>query len=104
MAGKKGMRHYSRDVKERAVRMALVEGMTYRAITLALGIRDPGRVEVWVHAYQQEGPLAFAKPKGRPRKETSPQAELERLRMENELLKKYHSELRKLQLAKRNIG
>lgn len=104
MAGKKGMAHYSREVKERAVRMALEEGMTYRAITQALEIRDPGRIEVWVRAYRKEGALAFAKPKGRPRKQASPQSELERLRMENDLLKKYHSELRKLALAKRNIG
>ena len=30
--------------------------------------------------------------------------ELERLRMENALLKKFHTELRKVQLAQRNIG
>ncbi len=52
MAGKKGMAHYSREVKERAVQMALEQGMTYRAIAEALGIRDLGRVEVWVHAYR----------------------------------------------------
>lgn len=104
MAGKKGMAQYSREVKERAVHMALDEGLSYAAITEALRIRDPGRVEVWVRAYRKEGALAFTKPKGRPRKHVSPQSELEHLRMENELLKKYHSELRKLQLAKRNIG
>jgi transposase-like protein len=104
MAGKKGMVRYSRELKERAVQMALEEGMTYRAITQTLGIRDPGRVKVWVRSYRREGALAWGKPVGRPRKQPSPQAELERLRMENDLLKKFHSELRKLQLAKRNIG
>ncbi len=104
MAGKKGMAHYSRELKERAVRMALDDGMTYRAITEALEIQDPGRVEVWVRAYRREGALAFSKPRGRPRKQALPQTELERLRMENDLLKKYHSELRKLGLAQRNIG
>jgi transposase len=104
MAGKKGMKHYSREVKERAVRMALEEGLGYAAITQALAIRDPWRVRRWVRAYSQKGAEAFAKPKGRPRKSTSLQGELERLRMENDLLKKYHSELRQLELAKRNIG
>lgn len=41
MAGKKGMKHYSRELKERAVRMALEEGLGYAAITAALAIRDP---------------------------------------------------------------
>jgi transposase len=104
MAGKKGMKAYSREVKERAVHMALEEGMGYAAIMEALGIRDRWRVRRWVRAYQLEGPAAFAKPKGRRRKSASPPDELERLRMENELLKKYRTELRTLGLAKRNIG
>ncbi len=104
MAGKKGMKHYRRELKERAVHMALDEGMGYGAITAALAIRDPWRVRRWVQAYRREGAAAFTKPNGRRRKSASPQDELERLRMENELLKKYHSELRKLGLAKRNIG
>jgi transposase-like protein len=104
MAGKKGMKHYGRELKERAVHMALDEGMGYAAITQALAIRDRWRVRRWFQAYRQERAQAFAKPKGRPRKPAAPQDELARLRMENELLKKYHSELRKVGLAKRNIG
>jgi transposase-like protein len=104
MAGKKGMATYSRELKERAVHLFLNEGWTYHAITVALGIRDPGRVKYWVRAYRREGFAAFTKPKGRRRKAESPQEELARLRMENDLLKKFHSELRKLELAKRNIG
>jgi transposase-like protein len=104
MAGKKGMKHYSRELKEQAVRMALEEGRGYADITQTLGIRDQWRVRRWVYAYRKEGADAFAKPKGRPRKSASPQDELARLRMENELLKKFHSELRQLGLAKRNIG
>jgi len=37
-------------------------------------------------------------------KKSRPQTELERLRMENDLLKKFHAELRKMELEKRNIG
>lgn len=104
MSGKTGMKHYRRELKEQAVRMHLEQGMTYPAITQALELRDPNRVKRWVHAYRQEGWAAFDKPQGRPRADTQEQAELARLRMENTLLKKFHSELRKLQLAKRNIG
>ena len=44
-------------------------------------------------------------PRGRSRKQAeSAEEELSRLRMENELLKKIHAELRKDELAKRNIG
>ncbi len=104
MAGKKGMAHYSQELKERAVHLALDEGWSYQAITRELGIRDLGRVKKWVRAYRREGVAAFNKPTGRPRKALSQQDELERLRMENDLLKKFHTELRNLRLAKRNIG
>jgi hypothetical protein len=54
--------------------------------------------------YRQEGELSFYKPIGRPVKIESEEREVKRLRMENELLKKFHTELRKVQLAQRNIG
>lgn len=105
MAGKKGMKHYPKAVKLKAVQMFFEEGLTRAEITKALGLRSPGRVEVWTRQYRREGIEAFTKPLGRPRKVAeSKDAELVRLRMENTLLKKYHSELRKVLLAKRNIG
>jgi len=69
-----------------------------------LEIRKAERIEAWVRMYRQEGELSFHKPIGRPLKSQSEQSELERLRMENALLKKFHTELRKLQPAQRNIG
>ena len=105
MTGKKGMMHYSRAVKLETVRMFFEEGMTRAEIRAALDLRDEGRVKVWTRQYRREGVAAFTKPIGRPRKEVeSEQSELERLRMENALLKKYHTELHKDVLAKRNIG
>jgi putative transposase len=103
MAGKKGMMHYSRELKEQAVRMHVEQGMTYPAISQALGLRDPNRAKVWVRAYRREGWVAFTKPQGRPRAENREQAELARLRMENALLKKFHSELRKALLAQYRV-
>jgi transposase-like protein len=104
MAGKKGQRQYSRELKEQAVRMALEHGLTYPEITAALGIRDPGRMKVWMRVYRREGAAAFGKSRGRPRQDQSLEMQVQRLRMENTLLKKFHSELRKARLAKRNIG
>lgn len=102
MTGKKGMTHYSRAIKERAVKMFLEEGLDYRSIAEVLEVRESKRIERWVHQYRREGVAAFERPIGRPKK--GPQTELERLRMENELLKKFHAELRKMELEKRNIG
>jgi transposase len=102
MSGQKGMTHYRKEIKEQAVEMFLKEGMDYRDIAQRLGIRKAARIEKWVQRYRREGAAAFEKVIGRPRKGT--QTELERLRMENDLLKKFQAELRKLELEKRNIG
>jgi transposase-like protein len=59
--------------------------------------------------YRKEGKKAFErKPRsgliGRPPKKENQAAYIARLEMENALLKKFHAELRKMELAKRNIG
>jgi len=104
MSGQKGMLHYSVEVKEEAVRLFLEEHQTYAAIAERLGIRKAARIEVWVRLYRREGEASFHKPIGRPLKAEAEQRELERLRMEVALLKKFHTELRGLRLAQRNIG
>ncbi|HVM71402.1 MAG TPA: transposase [Anaerolineales bacterium] len=104
MSGTKGMKHYDVEVKREAVRMFLEEHHTYAEIAKELGIRKAARIEAWVRMYRQEGELSFQKPIGRPLKAEAEQSELERLRMENALLKKFHTELRGLRLAQRNIG
>lgn len=104
MAGKKGMKHYSRETKLEAVRLYFEEGWTQRQIKEALNIRSDSRVETWVRQYRREGTAAFTKSKGRPRKQADREAYVARLEMENELLKKYHTELHEERLARRNIG
>jgi transposase-like protein len=96
MSGTKGMLHYEREIKEKAVRMYLEEQRSYAGIAQELGIRKAGRIKAWVGMYRKEGAASFVKPIGRPRKEERDQRELERLRMENTLLKKFRAELRKL--------
>ena len=104
MSGRKGMMHYEVEIKQEAVRMVLEEHLTYAAVAVKLGIRKAKRITAWVRMYRQEGELSFHKPIGRPLKREREEREVERLRMENALLKKFHTELRKVQLAQRNIG
>ncbi len=104
MSGRKGMLHYKVETKQEAVRLVLEEHMTYATVASGLGIRKAERIKAWVGMYRREGELSFHKPIGRPLKTESEEREVKRLRMENALLKKFHTELRKVQLAQRNIG
>jgi len=109
MSGKKGMRHYPRETKLEAVRLFIEEGKRRAEIAEQLGISGPMRVKAWLRKYRQEGEKAFD-PKcrtgriGRPPKKENQAAYIARLEMENALLKKFHAELRNMELAKRNIG
>lgn len=105
MSGKKGMKKYPVETKLEAVRLFYEEGKTQAEIAEFLNIRDPHRVKAWLRQYRREGLSGFGKVQGRPRKRAeSVEEELRRLRMENDLLKKFQAELRKEELAKRNIG
>jgi len=57
-------------------------------VTIKLEIRKAARIEAWLRRYRQEGEGCFHKPIGRPPKAKADQRELERLQMENALLKK----------------
>ena len=107
MAGKKGMKHYPRELKLEAIRMFNEEGKTQKEIIEILGINNTSRVKKWLQQYRAEGEAAFRKKSrglGRRPKKENTEAYIARLEMEVELLKKFHSELRKDLLAKRNTG
>ncbi len=105
MAGNKGMTHYAREVKLEAVRLLEEEGPTYAQIAGRLGLRKASLAEAWCYEYRKQGPQAFENHSGRPRKTDLSEAErIARLEMENALLKKFHTELRKITLARRDIG
>jgi transposase-like protein len=104
MSGIKGMVHRPVEVKLEAIRLFYEEGKTRQAISDALGLSSGECVERWVRRYRREGEMGFNKPIGRPRKIWDETARIRQLEMENTLLKKYHTELRKSLLAKRNIG
>jgi transposase-like protein len=104
MSGRKGMMHYKVEIKQEAVRLVLEEHLTYAVVASRLEIRKSERIEAWVRMYREEGEASFHKPIGRPLKSQAEDRELERLRMENALLKKFRTELRGVRLAQRNIG
>jgi transposase-like protein len=104
MAGKKGMRIYTLEVKLEAVRMFFEEGETRAEIAKVLDLPSEALLKEWMRLYRREGEQAFTRPKGRPRKRWGEAARIQQLEMENALLKKYHTELRKSLLAKRDIG
>ena len=96
MSGTKGMLHYSVETKRKAVAMFVEGHRSYASIAEELGIGKPARIKIWVRLFRREGESSFSKPIGRPRKEDREQRELERLRMENALLKKFRAELREV--------
>jgi transposase len=104
MSGIKGMIHHSLEVKLEAVRMFYEEGKTRQEISDVMGLSSGECVERWVRRYRREGEMAFSRPIGRPRKVENEVTRIKQLEMENDLLKKYHTELRKSLLARRNIG
>lgn len=88
MSGRKGMLQYDIETKKEAVRLSLEEHYADSQIAEKLNIRIQKRIEAWVRMYRREGEKSFYKPIGRPTNEQSGPRELERLRMENALLKK----------------
>jgi transposase len=109
MSGKKGMKHYPVEMKLEAVRLHEEEGKSCQEIAGLLGLGSRKRVETWMKQYREAGDNAFGrgpvqKKRGRPPKRENREGYIARLEMEIDLLKKFHAELRKLELAKRNIG
>jgi len=104
MSGKQGMLHYSNETKLLAIQMHEENGLTYAQVAEKLGIRQADRIKAWNRAYRREGMASFQKPIGRPRKVEHERSLLKQLQMENALLKKFHTELRKIMLARRDIG
>ena len=105
MPGTKGMRHYAVATKLEAVRLHEEEGLTYAQVAAQLELRKADRIEIWVRQYREEGEAGLSKKgSGRPRKARTDQERIAQLEMENALLKKFHAELQRDMLVRRNIG
>jgi transposase len=95
--------YHSAETKLRAVQMFIEEKKSQKEIAEYFGVAVQ-RVKDWVWIYKRKGELGLMNQRGRPKRRQDSQAEMARLKMENDLLKKFHTELRKVTLAKRNIG
>ena len=105
MVSKKGTKHFQLETKLLAVQMHLEQGYTHKQIAQMLDLPRKELSKQWVYRYRREGIQGFRKPIGRPRKyPLSQDGYIARLEMENALLKKFHTELRKIILARRDIG
>jgi len=97
-------RYYPVEVKLEAVRLFFEGGLTQQEISEKLELNNRQTVKNWVRLYRREGEAGFCKRIGRKQKVQSEAQRIQQLEMENALLKKYRTELRKSLLAKRNIG
>ena len=91
---------YDGDFKIHVVEYMHANGLSYRSAAAKFGIKNPGNVAKWERVYYEEGPEALCiDRRGRPKKMRKEKnldektkedliAEVQRLRMENEYLKK----------------
>jgi len=107
MARRKGSKDYPEWIKREAIKLYQEEGWSAGEIIDRYSIKDRNRINAWVRQYRTEGEAMFADKRSRsgrkPKKENTT-AYIARLEMENNLLKKFHTELRQGSLVKRNIG
>ena len=89
---------YSKEMKQKAVKMYLEEGYGFKAIAKELGIPDHSMVRRGVRKFEEQGLKGLEEKrgkakgprKGRPKKQPlSVEEEVIRLRAENEFLKKW---------------
>jgi transposase-like protein len=107
MTRRKGSKDYPEWMKREAIRLHQEEGWSAGEILDRYSIRDRNRINAWVRQYRAEGEAMFAGKRsrsGRKPKRENTAAYIARLEMENDLLKKFHAELRRDSLVKRNIG
>lgn len=92
MAGQKGMKHYPLEFRQKIVDLHISKGLSLSQLAQDYNIaRD--RVALWCRWQKQYGvpKQITGKKKGRPKIRTETlEEEVKRLRMENEVLKKFH--------------
>jgi len=107
MTRKKGSKDYPNWMKREVLKLYLEEGWAVSEIQEKYEIADRNRLSAWARQYRVEGEAMFENKRrrsGRPPSKENKDAYIRRLEMENELLKKFHTELRQNLRAKRNIG
>ncbi len=105
MGRPRGKQDYDIALRKRAIQMYFEGGKPAWEIREELGIEDKDQVAIWIWKYKKEGPQSLAKQRGRPRKQVENEGSyIQRLEMENDLLRNFHIELRRCTAEKRNIG
>ena len=87
---RKGQRFktYSFELKKKAVDMKL-QGIPNAKIAEELGIQDVGRLKVWMKKYREQGDFGLMEHRGRRTEYKNLEREVQRLRLENDVLKKW---------------
>lgn len=78
---------YSQETKLKAIQLKL-QGKTKRQIMEELGIEDEGRIKVWMRKYKQLGEYGLMDNRGRREEYIDEERHTEKLKRENEMLKK----------------
>ena len=93
MAGKKGMKKYSLEFRNKIARERLEEGATLPYLQKKYNIPSQAQIVNWTKWYRENGTAQQVTGKKRGRPKVDPNSLGERLKfleMENALLKKYH--------------
>ncbi|WP_422659057.1 transposase [Paenibacillus sp. EC2-1] len=87
---KKGQKFksYSDEVKKEAIRLHVEEKWTYRQITEHFEIQDKDRVKRWMRKYRELGEFGLLDQRGRREEYLNQDRYVQKLKRENELLKK----------------
>lgn len=81
-------KEYSYETKVEAIRLHLVEGWTYRRIMDKFGITDRHRLKNWMKKYKESGEFGLIDHRGRREEYVDQDRQVQRLKRENEMLKK----------------
>ena len=79
---------YSFELKKMAVEMRL-QGIPKAKIAEELGIQDVGRLKIWMRKYREQGDFGLMEHRGRRKEYKDLEREVKRLRLENDVLKKW---------------
>jgi transposase-like protein len=95
MKEKRGRREYSLEIKKQAVKMCIEEGRTKKEVMDKYHIKNDTQIETWCRKYKELGEIGLLSKKQQDEFNVIGEPlwkKIQRLEMENELLKKYHTE------------